>query len=72
MKFGRILAAAVFGLLCFTGTAIAAVTQSTVTVQSPTGTYLLDDEVTAHNQISVHGTSNGTTGDMVDINCYTG
>ena len=72
MRFTRVVATAAFIFLGFTAQAMAAVTQSTVTVDSPTGTYVIDDEVTANNHISLHGTSNGTTGDKVDINCYAG
>jgi len=52
--------------------AFATVTTSTVTVTSPAGTYLLDDEVTPQNTITVTGTSDGTSTDAVDLNCYAG
>jgi hypothetical protein len=71
MRYGRLLATAAVVLLLFTGDAIA-VTQSTLSVDAPTGTYVLDDQVTGNNMISLHGTSNGTTGDHVDIYCFAG
>ncbi len=52
--------------------ACATVTASNLTVSSPTGNWLLDDQVTQHEAITVAGTTNGTTLDAVDINCYSG
>jgi hypothetical protein len=69
----RVLAAisvAVCGCLFSASSAAAIVTSSNVTVSSPTGTYLLDDEVTPNEAITVSGTSNGDASDHVDINCY--
>src|SRR5436305_1414576 len=63
----------ILACLIWSGSAMAAgITQSALTVDSPTGTYVIDDELTQNNQISLHGTSDGTTGDKVDINCYAG
>ncbi|MDQ6817412.1 MAG: hypothetical protein M3018_08410 [Actinomycetota bacterium] len=48
------------------------VTGSIVTVPS-SGTWLLDDQVTPHEAITVGGAAvGGTAGDAVDINCYSG
>jgi hypothetical protein len=54
------------------GPASAAVTSSSVTVTSPAGTYLIDDQVTPNETITVTGTSDGGGSDAVDINCYSG
>jgi hypothetical protein len=59
-------------LLLLAGPASAAVSTSNVTVTSPSGTYLLDDQVTPNETITGTGTSDGTAGDSVDINCYSG
>jgi Glucodextranase, domain B len=67
------LAVCMAGFLVGAAPAFATVTSSNVTVTSPTGTYLLDNQVTPSETITVTGTSNGTAGtDSVDINCYYG
>src|SRR5436305_5721186 len=60
------------GCLLAAAPAGATVTTSNVTVTSPTGTYLIADEVTPNNSITGTGTSNGTSGDSVDVRCYLG
>jgi hypothetical protein len=53
--------------------AAAQVTRSNVTVTSPTGTYLIDDEVLNPGEmLTATGTSDGNSsdGDTVDVNCY--
>jgi len=52
--------------------AAAAVTETHLQVLSPTGTYLVDDEVTPTETISVSGTSNGVAGERLDIKCFSG
>jgi hypothetical protein len=52
--------------------ASAAVTQSNVTVLSPSGKYLIADQVTPADTIALNGTSNGNASDTVDLNCYYG
>jgi Glucodextranase, domain B len=61
------------GCLAAAAPASAAVTSSTLTVNSPTGSYLIDDQIDSNaEEISVGGTTNGRTGDAVDIKCYSG
>src|SRR5205823_6077825 len=59
--------------LAIPATASAAVTSSSIT--TPTGPFFFLNDLspgqTAMN-ITVSGTSNGTSGDMVDLNCYYG
>jgi hypothetical protein len=50
--------------------ASARITASTVTVSSPTGTYLLDDQVTPAEAVRGGGTATGKGN--VDVNCYYG
>jgi hypothetical protein len=52
--------------------AAAAVTETHLQVLSPAGTYLVDDEVTPAETISVSGTSDGVAGERLDIKCYSG
>ncbi len=52
--------------------ALATVSSSNVTVTSSPSEYLIDDQVTPNETVTGTGTSNGTTGDFVDINCYSG
>ncbi|MGH2887834.1 MAG: hypothetical protein ACRDPA_34915 [Solirubrobacteraceae bacterium] len=60
-------------LLVAAGPAFATVSSSNVTVTSPSGTYLIDDQRMPPNEtITGTGTSDGTAGDSVDINCYSG
>lgn len=60
-------------LLIAAGPAFATVSSSNVTVTSPSGTYLIDDQRVPPNEtITGTGTSDGTAGDSVDINCYSG
>jgi hypothetical protein len=54
------------------GTASALVTTSKLTITSPAGSYLIDDQVTPAETISVGGTTDGVPGDLVDVNCYSG
>ncbi|HUA70084.1 MAG TPA: hypothetical protein VMA96_03350 [Solirubrobacteraceae bacterium] len=72
----RALIAGVAGLCAslflFAGSASAAVTTSNVAITSSSSPYLLDDQVTPNETITGSGTSNGTTGDVVDIDCYSG
>ncbi|HEY6399564.1 MAG TPA: hypothetical protein VIX82_19125 [Solirubrobacteraceae bacterium] len=52
--------------------ALAAVTASRITTPA-SGSWLLDDQVTGHEAITVTGaTAGGTSADAVDINCYAG
>ena len=64
--------AACASLLVAAGPAFATVSSSHVTVTSSASPYLIDDQVTPNETITGSGTSNGTTGDIVDINCYSG
>jgi hypothetical protein len=72
------LCAAAIACLLFTSAAMATVTHTSLTVTSPHGRYLVVTAVdsgstlNSSTQISVSGTSDGTTGDSVDINCYRG
>jgi Glucodextranase, domain B len=72
----RVLIAGVVGLsawlLLAAGPASANVLTSNVTVTSSPSTYLIDDQVTPNETITGTGTSDGTTGDFVDVNCYSG
>jgi Glucodextranase, domain B/PASTA domain len=52
--------------------ALAFVSGSTLTVTSPHKTYLLDDRVTPNETITGTVTSDGHSGDSLDINCYAG
>jgi hypothetical protein len=72
LKVSLVTLVVVIATLLGAAPASATVTSSTVAVTSPTGTYLLDDQVTPNETIAVTGTSNGKTGDHVDINCYDG
>lgn len=67
-------AATIAAWLCAAAPALASVTSSNVTVTSPSGAYLLDDEAATPNAtIAGTGTTvGGTTGDHVDVNCYYG
>jgi hypothetical protein len=70
----RALIAGVFATLLLTAApASAAVLTSNVSVTSPSGTYLIDDQGTPPNEtITGSGTSDGGSFDAVDINCYSG
>ncbi|MGP0048268.1 MAG: hypothetical protein ACLPZR_05375, partial [Solirubrobacteraceae bacterium] len=59
---------AVLASLAFAASAQAAVTQSTIS--SPADPFFGFDQQQTQN-VTVSGTSNGTTGDSVDIDCYT-
>jgi Glucodextranase, domain B len=59
-------------LLVAAGPAFATVSSSNVTVTSSSSPYLIDDQVTPNEPVTGMGTSNGTAGDFVDINCYSG
>jgi hypothetical protein len=66
---------AVVACACLVGAApaLANVTRSNVTVTSPAGTYLIDDEVLNPGEmLTATGTSDGNSsdGDTVDVNCY--
>ncbi|HLI32144.1 MAG TPA: hypothetical protein VKU89_05330 [Solirubrobacteraceae bacterium] len=52
--------------------ALAVVTETSLQVTSPSGTYLLADEVTGADTIALAGSSNGSAGERLDINCYWG
>jgi hypothetical protein len=52
--------------------ALALVTETNLQVTSSSGTYLVADEVTGANAISLSGTSNGSPGERLQINCYWG
>ncbi len=60
------------GWLVGAAPAWGAASETNVQVTSPTGTYLLADEATGANTITVTGTSNGTAGEKVNIACYAG
>jgi hypothetical protein len=64
--------AACASLMVTAAPAFATVSASNVTVTSPPSEYLTDDQVTPNETITGMGTSNGATGDFVDINCYSG
>ncbi len=70
LKVSLVTLVVVIAALLGAAPAFATVTSSTVTMTSPTGTHLLDDQ--PNETIAVTGTSNGKTGDHVDINCYGG
>ena len=52
--------------------ALAAVSETNVHVTSPSGFYLIADEVTPADTMTLTGTSNGIAGEKLDINCYAG
>jgi Glucodextranase, domain B len=64
---------ATIGCLTWTGSAWAAVTQSTLTVTSPSGLYVVDDTASnpPNHTMSGVGSTDGTVGDAVDVKCYT-
>jgi hypothetical protein len=68
------VALSLLGLLACLAPASAAaiVTETHLQVLSPTGAYLVDDEVTPAETISVSGTSNGAAGEKLDIKCFSG
>jgi Glucodextranase, domain B len=52
--------------------ALASVSETQLHVTSPAGTYLTFDEVTGAETIKVDGSSNGSPGEKLDLNCYSG
>ncbi len=74
-RFIRACAALIALCLVAAAPAAATVTSSTLTVTSPQGSYLIDNQVDSNaEQISLAGTSNGSSSsnDRVDIKCFAG
>lgn len=71
LRVGTAVACAVGVWLCTAAPAIALLPGSSVTISSPTGTYLTDDEVTPSDTITGSGEATDV-GPTVDINCYYG
>lgn len=75
LRWRRLLAALIAPLLAallFAPDALAVVTETNLQITSPGGTYVLADEVTGADTIALAGTSNGSAGERLDINCYWG
>lgn len=71
-KFTILPAATAVACLLSATPALAVVSETNVHVTSPSGFYLIADEVTSTDTMTLTGTSNGIVGEKLDINCYAG
>jgi len=67
---GALLVGLLAGALACAPSASATITSSSLQVVSPPGTYLVFDEVTGAETITVSGSSDASPGEKLDINCY--